>query len=162
MTPVADHLLRLRLAQGLSQVELARRALLTPANLCAIETGRSDLTVGTLFRIARALGCEPRDLVSRPAGLRSKLGRFTRDAVARAAITGRPLTTPALQDLARGLAATNRPVLAAAGAAGARRASRRAWRRARLVWDPRLLADLDARVRKLAWSGAAMRAGHGP
>src|SRR5688572_2791435 len=127
MTPLADNLLRFRLADGLSQAEVARRALLTPSNLCAIETGRSDPAVGTLFRLARALNRDPRDLIAAPPRLRERLGRFSRDAVARAAVTGAALASAPLDDLARGLAATNRPVLAAAGAPGIRRASRRAW-----------------------------------
>ena len=60
-----------RLEKGLTQRELARRAVMTPANLSAIETGRRDLLVSTLLRIAR---CELRPCRVNP----SQPERFTR------------------------------------------------------------------------------------
>lgn len=108
--------------------------------------------MGTLFRIAAALGVDPRELLAPPARTRTRMGRLTRDAVARAAITGRRPASSDLDTLARGLAAAHRQLLAAAGARGVRRASHRAWRQAKLIWDPKLLEELEARVRKLVWS----------
>lgn len=149
MEPLATNLLALRHARGLPQRVVARRALVTQANLSAIEAGRRDLTVGTLLRIARALEARPTELLEPLRRRRASLGRFVADATARAAITGRRDLRPELNDLAAGLAWFNRPVLLAASAPGVRRASRRAWNRCRYRWEPVLLEQLAARVRKL-------------
>lgn len=47
---------RLREERNLSQLELARRAGMSPAQLCKIERGRNGLTASTLRRLAEALG----------------------------------------------------------------------------------------------------------
>ncbi len=150
---IGSQLIRWRRARGLTQSALARLALVTPANLCAIESGRRDCTVRTLVRLARVLNIEPAELL-RPVPVRHISGRFALDAVARAALSGRNLPRPDLSRLAKGLAWRCRPFLEAAGAAGSRRTSRRAWNEARALWSPGVLDHLEARVRKLAAAGA--------
>lgn len=151
MTPISGNLRRLRHHRGLTQQELARRALVTPANLSAIESGRRDLTVGTLLRLARALEVEPALLFTAPP-LRASLGPVPLDYVARAVVTG---VRPYSQDvnlLADGLAWRCRPVLEANRDPGARRSSRSAWSQAILIWDPKLRARLQEKVHRYAGS----------
>ena len=45
-----------RLAEGLSQQELAERCGMKPSNLCRLENGNGNLSVATLSRIAYGLG----------------------------------------------------------------------------------------------------------
>jgi transcriptional regulator with XRE-family HTH domain len=52
----------LRLAQELTQEELARRSLLDPKHVQTIERGGSNVTVSTLLGLADALGCGVADL----------------------------------------------------------------------------------------------------
>jgi transcriptional regulator with XRE-family HTH domain len=52
-----------REAKGLSQGALAERAKLTREHLNRLEAGRYDPTVGTLQRIARALGVRAVELL---------------------------------------------------------------------------------------------------
>jgi transcriptional regulator with XRE-family HTH domain len=54
---------RVREAKGLSQGALAERAKLTREHLNRLEAGRYDPTVGTLQRIARALGVRAVELL---------------------------------------------------------------------------------------------------
>ncbi len=67
MTPTARHvgltLKRLREAQGLSQVAVAAKARLTREHLNRLEAGRYQPTLGTLTRLAKALGVPATDLL---------------------------------------------------------------------------------------------------
>ena len=67
MTPTARQvgltLKRLRKAKGLSQGALAAKAQLTREHLSRLEAGRYDPTLGTLSRLARALGVPVTDLL---------------------------------------------------------------------------------------------------
>ena len=55
---LADEVLRLRLARGWSQSELARRAGTAQTNISRIESGLANPTLGTIRNIARPLGVE--------------------------------------------------------------------------------------------------------
>ena len=55
---------RLREAKGLSQAVLGRRARITREYVNRLEAGRYDPTVGTLQRIARALGVPVTELLA--------------------------------------------------------------------------------------------------
>jgi transcriptional regulator with XRE-family HTH domain len=59
---VARNLRRLRKAKGLSQSELATDAGLHQHHVSEIENGRLDLRLGTIHKLARALGAAPREL----------------------------------------------------------------------------------------------------
>lgn len=152
---MADNLRRLRARAGLTQREVARRAMVTRPNLSAIESGRRDLTVGTLLRLGRALGADPADLLRPHPPEGREPGRFRADAIARAVISGSRGLPPGDRSLADALAASCRPALEAAGASGARRASPRALTRARLEWPERVIELLERRVLKLLASGPA-------
>lgn len=52
---IADEVLRLRLAKGWSQSELARRAGTKQANISKLENGLGNPTLGFLRRVAKAL-----------------------------------------------------------------------------------------------------------
>jgi DNA-binding XRE family transcriptional regulator len=51
---------------GLSQRQVAEAADLSRASVVNVETGRQGVSLGTLYRLARALGCEPAELLPRP------------------------------------------------------------------------------------------------
>ena len=52
----SDVIKRLRVDRGVSQLNLAKLAGMSPAQLCKVERGRNELTASTLRRIADALG----------------------------------------------------------------------------------------------------------
>jgi transcriptional regulator with XRE-family HTH domain len=58
-----QHIRRLRKARKLSPYKLAQLAGISRSHLMAIEAGRTDPTVGTLTKIATALGVAPADLL---------------------------------------------------------------------------------------------------
>jgi len=55
---IADEVLRLRLAKGWSQSELARRAGTRQANISKLENGLGNPTLDFLRRVAKALGTD--------------------------------------------------------------------------------------------------------
>jgi len=55
---LANDVLRLRLAKGWSQTELARRANTKQANISRLENGLANPTVGFLRKVGRALGVD--------------------------------------------------------------------------------------------------------
>jgi transcriptional regulator with XRE-family HTH domain len=59
-----------RLAAGLSVAEVARRADVSAPFISQLETGRTSMSIPTLYRIATALGCTPNALLggATPAG----------------------------------------------------------------------------------------------
>jgi transcriptional regulator with XRE-family HTH domain len=63
---VAQNVRRLRIAAGLSQEELAERAGLHRTYVGAIERAERNISIGSLERIARGLGCGVTDLVTPP------------------------------------------------------------------------------------------------
>lgn len=58
LAPLGHQLRNLRQAAGLTQSELARRTNRSAATICRYETGTTDLSVGTLWYLASAMGCE--------------------------------------------------------------------------------------------------------
>lgn len=56
--PLLTGIAKLRRAKNLSQRELATRLEITQSHLCNIETGKSDLRLGTFVELARYLGAE--------------------------------------------------------------------------------------------------------
>lgn len=67
---VGDTIRRLREERKLSQAAVAKRAKIGRITLLRIEAGTQDPTVGTLARIARALGVKLRDLFPEQGGRR--------------------------------------------------------------------------------------------
>jgi transcriptional regulator with XRE-family HTH domain len=63
----------IRASRGISQAWLAKLIGVTPGAIQAYEHGRSRMTVERLEELARALKCEPADLL-KPAG--SPIARF--------------------------------------------------------------------------------------
>jgi transcriptional regulator with XRE-family HTH domain len=57
----------MRVSRGLSVTELARRSGLSQSFLSQVEIGRTDISVGRLVRLARALGVGLADLIDDPA-----------------------------------------------------------------------------------------------
>ena len=53
---VTRSIVEARLAEGISQAELAKACGMKPANLCRLENGNGNPSVATLARIARGLG----------------------------------------------------------------------------------------------------------
>lgn len=62
---VGKRIKELRESKGISQVELVGRmnGEIDPTNISRIESGRTNPTVFTLFRIAEALGISAKDLI---------------------------------------------------------------------------------------------------
>lgn len=61
---IADNTRRLRTQRGWSQEEFAARCGLHRTYVGAIERAERNLTIGTLERVARALGVRPADLLA--------------------------------------------------------------------------------------------------
>jgi transcriptional regulator with XRE-family HTH domain len=60
---LAQNLRRLRLSAGLSQEALASLAGIHRTYLSSVERGERNLTISNVFRIAAALGVDPRELL---------------------------------------------------------------------------------------------------
>jgi transcriptional regulator with XRE-family HTH domain len=66
-TPTATfgrNLKRLRSAVGLSQEELAARAGLHRTYVSSVERGRRNVSLENIYALAKALKCDPRELLS--------------------------------------------------------------------------------------------------
>jgi transcriptional regulator with XRE-family HTH domain len=57
------NLRRLRLTSGISQEELGFRANLDRTYVSSVERGHRNISIDNIFRIASALGCDPRELL---------------------------------------------------------------------------------------------------
>lgn len=108
MQPVGQSICFWRMKKGLTQAAVAERTGISRPNLSAIEQGARDLTVGTLRRIAAALGTSPGALVDgagpEPANLSGKLGRYSLDRIARLAAGQRLKSSDAEKRIAADLA----------------------------------------------------------
>lgn len=72
---VGTNLRRLRLARGLSLVELGRLSGLAKGTLTQLEAGRANPTIETLQALARALGAGLADLVADPPAVAAEVVR---------------------------------------------------------------------------------------
>jgi len=63
MAPLTLRLAELRKRRGWSQAELARRAGVHNSVVNRAERGQTSLTLGTLEKLAKALGISPRSLI---------------------------------------------------------------------------------------------------
>lgn len=63
---LAGNVRRLRLVTGLSQEELAVRCGLHRTYISSVERGERNITIESLFALARGLGCDPRELLAPP------------------------------------------------------------------------------------------------
>lgn len=66
---VGENIRALREGVGLAQDELAHRAEIHPTYLSGVETGKRNITLNVLERIAKALGVAEEDLVRRSGAL---------------------------------------------------------------------------------------------
>jgi transcriptional regulator with XRE-family HTH domain len=64
-----------RAGRAWSQAKFAEKLGIAVQNVQRMEQGRQNFTVETLVRVARVLGCEPRDLWSTPTTRASTRGR---------------------------------------------------------------------------------------
>ncbi len=65
---VGNNVRRLRVASGLTQEQLAFEAQIDLTYMGGIERGRRNPSLLVLARVARALGVEPAQLLTQPAG----------------------------------------------------------------------------------------------
>lgn len=72
---VGANVRRLRLARGLSLVDLGRHAGLAKGTLTQLEAGRANPTIDTLHALSRALGATLGDLVSEPPNTEPRVVR---------------------------------------------------------------------------------------
>ncbi len=63
MVPLAKRLKQLRAKEGLTQLQLAKKAGVTLAYIGRLETGHYDPQLSTLKKLAKALNCTISDLV---------------------------------------------------------------------------------------------------
>jgi HTH-type transcriptional regulator/antitoxin HipB len=90
---VARELVRLRRAQGLSQSEVARRAGLKQPAVARLESGAAKPTLGTIQRVAHALGREVEvSLVPTEGRSRGKAGGPKAAPVRKARTRGRSIS----------------------------------------------------------------------
>lgn len=66
LTQFGNEVRAFRLAQRLTQDELARITGMSRCNVSNIEAGRGNVTIARLLRIAAALECTPADLLPTP------------------------------------------------------------------------------------------------
>lgn len=62
----------IRLQKGISQLELSLRAGLSQSFLASLEKGKKTPSVATMFKIANALGVNPKDFFPENAGLSTR------------------------------------------------------------------------------------------
>jgi len=98
---LAANVHRIRKALGLSQGALARALGVTQPRIAQIERGDANLRIGTLARLAVALNCDMRDLLSPPSEGRSELEADVSYHVAGVPIAG---VDDLLRDLGKGFA----------------------------------------------------------
>lgn len=60
---LSRNLRRLRTSTGLSQEELAARAGLHRTYVSSVERGQRNVSLENIFALARALGCDPQELI---------------------------------------------------------------------------------------------------
>ena len=60
---VGDLILAVRTEKGMTQQDLSAKAGIARSQIANVETGRSDMPLKTLARVAAALGVRTRDLV---------------------------------------------------------------------------------------------------
>ncbi|WP_214327889.1 helix-turn-helix domain-containing protein [Nonomuraea sediminis] len=54
-----------RIAAGLSKVALAEKAQISTTHMTQVELGQKSASPAVLVRLAKALGCDPEDLMAR-------------------------------------------------------------------------------------------------
>jgi len=129
MLPFGETVLSWRLARGMSQADLAQAASMSRPNLSAVERGNREVTLGTLRRLAVALGVLPGVLANGepPVRMSVPLGRAALERIAGAAARGTPTASKRERRLSALLAQ----------AASARIAGRDAPARGRTATKPR-------------------------
>lgn len=146
-----------RRARGLTQAQLARRAGLPRPNLCAIERGRREVTLGTVRAMALALRVRPGALVdglspSTVDGPPPPLSRRDLERIAEAVVTGTRPRIPAYRALVTTLRQMVRQrVEASRGIRGRRprggtKAWQAAWLELRARYPRAMIASLLERI----------------
>lgn len=90
MPSFGQNLKQWRNYKSLSQTELSQRSLISRPNLVAIEQGRKDITLSTLFKLAQSLRLSPGQLLDHPPQ-EIKLNRHQINRIAQAILNGSPL-----------------------------------------------------------------------
>lgn len=72
MQVLAGNVRRLRKSAGLSQEALADRAGLHRTYISSIERGERNITLASIFALAKALGVDPRDLLAPDSNQRGR------------------------------------------------------------------------------------------
>lgn len=101
--------------RGLTQQELAERALMARPNLIDLENGKRDCTLRTLERIAAALDIKPGKLLDELPQSPKTLNRYELDALSRAIIDPNSPLSPSLKNLKDALEPLFYGLLRAAG-----------------------------------------------
>ena len=75
ISDIGRRVAELRAEKDLTQEQLAEILGMATQNLARIEQGRSDFRVSTVVRVARALGCDVRQLCDPPTSRKPRPGR---------------------------------------------------------------------------------------
>lgn len=148
MVPFFHNLRTWRISRGLTQGELAVRSGVPRPNLVALERGKRECNLSTLYRLAHALEISPGVLIdqSAPGHQDTTLGRHEIDAIARNLLTGKGVLSPSLTRMRDQAAFEAGPLLRVAGAPRVPKSRPRSWIPSRQV------AQILERVRRLAAS----------
>lgn len=63
---IGSHIIRIRLKQGMRQIELARAAEISQTHMSNIENGNAGLSILSACKISQCLGCKIDELVYGP------------------------------------------------------------------------------------------------
>lgn len=157
MLPFGETVLSWRLARGMSQAALAQAARMSRPNLSAVERGDREVTLGTLRRLALALGVRPGVLADGepPTPMSEPVGRAALERIAHAARCGAGARNEGEQRLGALLAAAastrilghDEPRTATANRRRSTRNAERAYLMLKSTTTPAVVASLVDRLR---------------
>jgi transcriptional regulator with XRE-family HTH domain len=82
---VGEKIYSIRLAKGLTQADIVRQTGIPQPNLSNIEKGKQDITLTTLFRLAKAFNVSPGEFLTPLSAMSEKRSSLTRSKVERIA-----------------------------------------------------------------------------
>lgn len=161
MIPFAETVLLWRLERGLTQNELAKKAGIPRPNLSAIERGKREVSLRTIYKLARALDLNPGALVDGlPPGKTNFEQNLTREAmerIAKAVVLGINLPNPNERKLAEQLTHLTKARLAAVKTRKADKSKRLPDRKTDIVWltlvsrySPGIIKSMVTRISEYA------------
>lgn len=161
MIPFAETILLWRLERGLTQNELAKKAGIPRPNLSAIERGRREVSLKTIYHLASALDLNPGALVDGLApgktNFEQKLSREAMERIAKAVVLGINLPNPNERMLAEQFARLTKARLRVAKTMKTYKSEQRLSRKADIAWltiasrySPEIIKSMVTRISEYA------------